>query len=107
MKIDTVEVELKAKDVEDAVRTCVKEFEALCIANRVIETDCIYCEREPNETAYCHKWHKYLDHGCECKEVALKDVVECSKLLDIADKQEQLGYIQTADVLRRIAKGVM
>jgi len=33
------------------------------------------------------------------------NVVECSKLLDIADKQEQLGYIQTADVLRRIAKG--
>ena len=39
--------------------------------------------------------------------VRIINVVECSKLLDIADKQEQLGYIQTADVLRRIAKGVM
>lgn len=33
------------------------------------------------------------------------DVVECSKLLEIADKQEKLGFIQTADVLRRIAGG--
>lgn len=49
----------------------------------VVKTDCIYCEREPNETAYCHKWHKYLDHGCECKkEVALKDVVEVVRCKD-------------------------
>ena len=68
--------------------------------------NCIYYSNEPKETAYCNKFKKYLDYGCgECKEVDLKDVVECSKLLDIADKQEKLGYIQTADVLRKIAKG--
>ena len=75
--------EYEAEEVEDAVRTCVKEFEALCIANRVIETDCIYCDREPNETAYCNKWHKYLDNGCgECKAVTLADVVEVVRCKD-------------------------
>lgn len=74
--------EYEAEEVEDAVRACVKEFETFCIANRVIETNCIYCEREPNETAYCNKWHKYLDHGCECEEVALKDVVEVVRCKD-------------------------
>lgn len=49
----------------------------------VVKTDCIYCDREPNETAYCNKWHKYLDNGCgECKAVTLADVVEVVRCKD-------------------------
>lgn len=49
----------------------------------VVKTDCIYCDREPNETAYCNKWHKYLDNGCgECKVVTLADVVEVVRCKD-------------------------
>lgn len=32
------------------------------------------------------------------------NVIEVSRLLETADEQEKLGYIQTADVLRRIAR---
>ena len=32
------------------------------------------------------------------------DVAECSELLKEADRQEKLGFIQTADAMRKVAK---
>lgn len=42
--------------------------------------------------------------ACAINNIPSADVVERSALLEEADRQEKMGFIQTADVLRKVAE---